>query len=238
MKVNGPGWWKSRTRKTSLTVGEERAAVPRPIAGFNVRTLVSSGFPNRGDHTFSVRRIRLRETSPFHDSVITTRPRNPVLQRFLKQTAGRTDSKTGKLRTHLNFKRWILCFCFVFQYFIVLFWKSGSSYLGKARTAEQEQRYPVLPVSVCSVFVCRDSRARAALSNPTSISVQCFRVQGQHWYMATRIAFFFFFNVSTDSDACDCTRGYTEGVHRRGHIYISGTQKGVQKGYTEGVRTP
>ena len=157
MKVNGPGWWKSRTRKTSMTVGEEHAAVSRPIADFNVRTLVSSGFPNRGDHTFSVRRIRLRETSPFHDSVITTRPRNPVLQRFLKQTAGRTDSKTGKLRTHLNFKRWILCFCFVFQYFIVLFWKSGSSYLGKARTAEQEQRYPVLPVSVCSVFVCRDS---------------------------------------------------------------------------------
>ena len=91
-----------------------------------------------------------------------------------------------------------------------MFWKSGSSYLGKACTAEQEQRYPVLPVCV-----------------------QCFRVLWQQWYMATRIKFF---NVRTNVAACDCTRGYTEGGHRRGHR--CGTQKGVQKGvYRRGTDT-
>ena len=62
--------------------------------------------------------------------------------------------------------------------FFLLCGKFGSPYMGKAQQL-QEQRYPFL--SVCAVFPC---------------------VQTMIW-----LPVFGFFNVRTDGDACDCTRG-------------------------------
>ena len=63
-------------------------------------------------------------------------------------------------------------------FFIVPCGKFGSPYLGKAQQP-QEQRYPFL--SMCVVFPC---------------------VQTVVW-----LPVFGIFNVRTDVDACDCTRG-------------------------------
>ena len=68
-----------------------------------------------------------------------------------------------------------------FQYFFVPCRKFGLPYLGKAQKP-QEQRYPFL--SVCVVFSC---------------------VQTMVW-----LPVFGIFNMLTDVDACDCTRGCTD----------------------------
>ena len=69
--------------------------------------------------------------------------------------------------------------------YISRYGKFGSLYLGKAQQP-QEQRYPFL--SMCAVFS---------------------RVQTMIW-----LPMFAIFNVNTDADACDCTRGL-HGHRRR-----------------------
>ena len=73
----------------------------------------------------------------------------------------------------------------VFEYFFVPRRKFGSPYLGKAQQP-QEQRYPF--ISVCVVFSC---------------------VQTMVWLPVCGI-----FNVHTDVDTCDCTRGAVLYAHR------------------------
>ena len=80
----------------------------------------------------------------------------------------------------------IFFYHYLFYYFIVPCWKLGSPYPSKAQQP-QEQRYPSL--SVCAVFPC---------------------VQTRIW-----LPVFGIFNVCSDADECDFTRGlYGESALR------------------------
>ena len=78
---------------------------------------------------------------------------------------------------------------FIHIYFRVLCGKFGSPYLGKGQQP-QEQRYPFL--SECAVFSCV----------PTMAWLSVFGV----------------FNVYTDADARDCTRGLYESLESRKRV--------------------
>ena len=89
------------------------------------------------------------------------------------------DAKKNDLQSWTKFGEGQFIFIFYFlKYFIVPCGKFGLSYPGMAQQP-QKQRYPLL--SVCAVFPC---------------------VQTMVWLPAFGI-----FNMDTDADACDCTRG-------------------------------